>query len=231
MANFLGVGLVLGIVGIFRNYTVNRRRCIFLELAFSANVAFLASYGARDSQPMFLATYVIWAIWMADGVQYLAETVKGLRLNETQKSLAAALVRRVRSMPGEKLALLLPVAALVVNFSYADASSDTLLRDRSAELLTSFESNSLVLARWPDEALLAYLQIVEKMRPDVQLIDRFLIAPSDEQQLITRQLLQRPVYVFGPLPALPLPYQVVPITGGIETEHRLLPVPSGVNNP
>jgi hypothetical protein len=41
-----------------------------------------------------------------------------------------------------------------------------------------------------------YYQEVEKMRPDVQIIDRFLISKEDEIQVIDKALPHRPVYVF-----------------------------------
>ena len=106
----------------------------------------------------------------------------------------------------EMLALVLPIAALLTNFSYTDLSGDTHIRDQSAEVLLSLEPDALVLAWWADEAPLSYLQIVEKLRTDVQIVDRFLISRANEKlcwlnaiRAIGRSML------FGPLPELSYP--------------------------
>ncbi len=72
---------------------------------------------------------------------------------------------------------------------------------------------------------MAYLQIVETRRPDVQIIDRFLISPEDERRLMERSLPIRPVYVFGPLPVLFLQHRILPVQGGQEMGHRFVLIP------
>lgn len=128
----------------------------------------------------------------------------------------------------EMLAVFLPIAALLTNFSYTDLSDATHIRDQSAEILLSLEPNALVLARWGDEAPFTYLQIVENLRTDVQIIDRFLITRENERLLIEGNLNHRPVYVFGPLPALSFQYDTLPVEGGRDVGHRLVP-PAGLS--
>lgn len=223
--NFLGIGLVLGGLGIVSSYApMHRERLIFLGLIFGFNLLFFVSYGADDKESMFLPVYLIWSVWVAEGCHYFLEMVERPHPAVATGKSIARLYRALTGLPWEKLALMLPLAALTINFSYANARPDTFIRDQSEQVLAAFEPNALVLARWPDEAPMTYLQIVEDHRPDVQIIDRFLILREDETRLIERNLSVRPVYVFGPLPALSLPYKKVPIDGGIEAGHRLLPI-------
>jgi hypothetical protein len=62
--------------------------------------------------------------------------------------------------------------------------------------MASLEPNALVLAWWADASPMIYYQQVEKLRPDVQIINRWQISQEDENRLIDRSLSHRPVYVF-----------------------------------
>ena len=120
--NFLAIGLVLGIVGMVRSAVTKPHQFVLLFLVFSSNVIFFVNYGAFDKATMFLPTYVVWALWMAEGITYITGTLASYTLvwgTAPMRRLGQA----VAKVPWEKAALLLPVAALVVNFSYADASS------------------------------------------------------------------------------------------------------------
>ena len=59
----------------------------------------------------------------------------------------------ITKVPWQQAALLLPVAALVVNFSYADVSSDRSVREGYYDFLSSVEPDALITAwfydSWP----------------------------------------------------------------------------------
>jgi hypothetical protein len=221
-ANYLGVGFALGILGMVCNWRADRRRMVFLSLAFWANVLFFASYGALDKAVMLLGVYVIWAIWVAEGVAHILDILESHGSGWAQWRPATPWLRKPKVLSWGILALALPAMALAINFSYVDVSSDTLVRDRYTQFLVSFEPNALVLCWWPDSAPMIYLQQVEKMRPDVQVIDRFLISSENERRLLELSLPHRPVYVFGSLPALSVPYRAVPIPSSGLVIHQLI---------
>jgi len=218
--NFLGLGVLLGVLGLAANLKNDRPRFIFLGLVFVSNILFFAGYGSIDKQVMFLLAFFCWAIWMGEGLEYIVGLIKRRRAGVHGSSGRRWAVRDIAAGHWEKLVLALPVAVLIINFSFVDVSSDTSVRDRSAALLESFEPGSLVFARWPDEAPMSYLQIVEKQRPDVQVIDRFLISRPDKALLIERNLGNRPVYVFGPVPALNIEHRSAAVKGGVDQGHR-----------
>ena len=58
LANFLGIGLALGVLGIVRNYRDDPQKLVFLGLIFAANFLFFTSFGAADKEFMFLAAYI-----------------------------------------------------------------------------------------------------------------------------------------------------------------------------
>lgn len=223
-ANFLGFGLVLGIVGVIRNYTSDPHRLTFLGLIFLSNLLFFAGYGALDKSAMFLPVYLVWSIWLAEGTGFVLDTLDTYHPKFPAGRLLGGVMRKLSRVPRAALVLIFPIVALSVNYSYTDLSSDTRSRDSAAMILADVEPGALVLAGWPDEAPMSYLQIVEKQRPDVQIIDRFLISPENERRLIERNLPLRAVYVFGPLPTLSSGYSTVPVSGGHEMGYRLLPL-------
>jgi hypothetical protein len=223
-SNFLGAGLILGILGLIRNFIVDKRRLVFLSLIFIANMLFFASYGAPDRAFMFLTGYVVWSVWMADGIYLALTTVESSFPRDWQSKLAGVLGPRVRLVRGEMFSLVLVVVALGVNFSYVDLSSFTVIRDRYPAIMNSLEPNALVLAWWPDSAPMYYFQQVENIRRDVQIVDRFLISARAEQRLIERSIPGRTVYVFGQrVRPIPLKYKAVPvISSGFEMGYKII---------
>lgn len=228
-ANFLGVGLTLGLLGLLQNYRVDRRRLIFLGLAFGPSVLFFASYGALDRPFMFLTGYLIWTIWMLYGLQWFQDHLEGIGESRWFGQAAARLKINLPVRRFAAISLLLPLAALVINFTYADLSSFTIIKERYPQIMSSFEAGALVLAWWPDSSPMYYFQQVEGLREDVQVVDRFLISAEDEASLIARSYDSRPIYVFGRrLRALPPTYEMIPtIFGGAEVGYRLVPAPPG----
>lgn len=224
-ANFLGAGLALGMLGVLRNFLVDKHRLIFFGLIFLANVLFFADYGAIDKYFMFVTGYAVWTIWIAEGIFLI--------FSSAENTLPAAWSASLRKITGERFSpigwqtcsLLLPAAALWVNFSYADLSSFTHMRDTYPRVMEAFEPNALVLAWWADVTPMQYYQQVEGLRPDIQLVDRWLISAEDEIKLIDNSLPHRPVYVFeGHIRNVPHRKVEVPsLWGSIETGYRVIP--------
>jgi hypothetical protein len=225
-ANFLGVGLVLGMMGLVHNYRVEKPRLIFLGLIFLCNLLFFASYGAPDTWHMIVVSHVVWSIWMADGLCLLMNSLEKSFPLELRKRFPGILGQRLSGVPWEKLSLVLPITALWVNFSYADLSSFTHFRDNYPRIMESFEPNALVFAYWPDSSPMLYLIQVEKLRRDVEIIDRFVISMEDEVRLIESAAPHRPVYIFGESRiALPhLKFQAVPaLKGSAFKGYKVIP--------
>jgi hypothetical protein len=224
-ANFLGIGLILGLLGIAHNYMVDKRRLVFLAMIFLANMLFFASYGAIDKPYMAVVNYVVWSIWMADGLCYLAAALDRSVPSGWKEKLITVLGQQARGSHWEKLLLVLPITALWINYSYADLSSFTYVRDTYPEIMEAFEPNALVLAWWPDAAPMFYFQQVEGLRKDVQIIDRFMISVENEDRLIERSLPHRPVYAFGKgVRSVPHKYEALPsLLGSVEKGYKIIP--------
>jgi hypothetical protein len=232
-ANFLGVGLTLGLLGVLQNYRVDKRRLIFLGLAFVSSVLFFATYGALDRPFMFLTGYLIWTVWMLDGLHWLQDLLEKIGESSSFDKFTARWKSRMSVNRFAAITLLLPLAALAINFTYADLSSYTIVKERYPNIMSSFEPEALVLAWWPDSSPMYYYQQVEGLRKDVQVVDRYLISAEGEASLIARSYDSRPIYLFGKrLRALPPTYIMVPtIFGGSEVGYRLVTAQAGIAQP
>ena len=194
--DFFGVGVVLVAFGIPAFARRNRLFAMAVVLLATAHSAFFLSYGAPDLDAMFGPLYLLLTIPLAFGL-----------------SSALALVRRLWL---RRLALALLWAgvagALVVNFPLVNLSSDRRVRVWAADFLDSLPPHTTVLARWVTSGPLDYLILVEGRRPDVTVIDRFLMPTATMQTFIERHAADRPVVLDAPdlVPADGLAFQALP---------------------
>jgi hypothetical protein len=217
--------MVLGLLGLARNFAVDKRRFVFLGLVFTSNVLFFARYGATDKAYMFVAGYIVSALWVADGLGYLLDHLKDAFGQIWRERSTEGRWIRARHIPWEMALLVLPIVVMWVNYSHTDLSSFTYIRDQYPRIMGTFEPDSLVLARWPDAAPMQYFQLVEGLRPDIQIVDRFMISPQNEEELIERSLTHRVVYVFGDRqPPVSSKFQALPVIfGGFEVGYLIVP--------
>jgi hypothetical protein len=87
------------------------------------------------------------------------------------------------------------LVAVAWNWRLVDLSDDWSARSRAETILRLAEPHALIIGWWDTAPAIQYLQLVEGQRPDVQAINRFLIAPNDMERLIQHEMDHRPVYV------------------------------------
>jgi 4-amino-4-deoxy-L-arabinose transferase-like glycosyltransferase len=162
--NFLGVGLVIGVVGGVVAFQRRRNLTAALALMYLANAVFFIGYRVGDKRIMFLPTYFIWAVWIGLGYDWLLEQVSYL-------AEGAAATRRLQGVV-HVLFLVLSLAALVINFQYADLSDDWRTYERAIHVFETVEPDAYILAAsWFEVAPLEYLHVVEQRRPDVKVLN------------------------------------------------------------
>ena len=200
--SFLGVGLVLGLVGIWRQMQTDRRELLLLLGIFLPSVIFYTNYNVVDREFMVTPSYLVWALWIAVGWTEVSEDVASLFQDWRVRSMAPALI------------LVLPLAALLVNYPLVDLSGEREIRETGEELFAQAEPNARIMSWWIDMAPLIYLQKVEKMRPDAQLMFN---VPGDRGYVLTVAQMtgaNRPLYVHRDLEFLRDRYDLVPVGEG-----------------
>ncbi len=161
---------------------------------FLAHAAFYISYRVGDKDTMYLPDYLIWALWMGVGCQWLLDWL-------------ANSPHPLEHRAGVWLARSILVGGVIVtiwwNWGLVDLSQDWSARQRGEMILAQCEPGALFFGFWDTVPVIQYLQLVEGQRTDVQAINRFLISPTDLQLWIRREIALRPVYIDKALGNLP----------------------------
>lgn len=189
---FLVVGVGPGLVGAV--LLVRRRSStgLALILMFAITVGFYVDYRVVDKDTMFLGAYLIFALWVGIGYQWLEDL-----LERSGHSGVGRTALRIVMVAGV-------IAAVAWNGPRLDLSADWSARERGEAILAELEPNALFAGFWDSVPIVEYLQMVEGRRPDVSAINRFLISDEDLLDLLLRQQGRRPLYLDGPAgPGLP----------------------------
>jgi len=132
-----------------------------------------------------LPTYIVWAIWLGLGMQWLLDWVNISGLDSR--------IWTTRLMQG--IMAFGVVAAIFYTGPKVDLSNDWSTRIQGEAILHAVEPNALVLGWWDTVPAIQYLQFVEGQRLDVQAINRFLISYDDLTVLVKNEVANRPVYI------------------------------------
>lgn len=177
------IGVGPGILGIVVLWRRDWRFASTWTLLFLANAVFFINYRVADKETMFLPAFLLWAIALGVGYQALVDYLHRQRLGAGAVAVAQV--------------VMVGVVALAVGWHWrsVDLSDDWSSRRNAEAILQQVEPNALIFGRWQTIPALQYLQLVEGQRPDVTLINRFLITYGDMRQVILAELRRRPVYV------------------------------------
>lgn len=195
-AAFLVVGIGPGLLGLVVLWRRNWRLSGMLTLIFLANAIFYINYRVVDKSTMFLPTYVVWAIWLGIGYQFIFGWLKEigdwrLEFKGISNLQSPIYILRIAIIGSVLLALLL-------NWGRVDRSDDWSTREQGEEILALVEPNALIFGWWDTVPAIQYLQLVEGQRGDVTAVNRFLISGADMNELILAELGHRPIYVNNP---------------------------------
>ena len=195
--NFLGIGLLSSLYGLW----VLGKEKIILMITIAGSVTsvliFFSFYDVVDNGQMILPALIILTLPLARGVSSI---------------LSGALFN---SSPFTKLIPVLCAVLLLfeisTNWMIVDRHEDWTAYDYSHQVMSKIDANAFLVTQWTAATPLEYLQIVEKIRPDVEIFDRGLyvlglqnkLASNDfRDQIIIEQIITliksqvkiRPVY-------------------------------------
>jgi hypothetical protein len=194
---FLAVGIGPGIAGMVLLWRKDWRLNGMLSLMFLTNAVFYINYRVIDKDTMFLPTYLIFAVWLGVGYQWLRGWIHSSRQGSRQPN-DPVLSRLNLGLVVPLVAVGAVVLAVATNWQRVDLSDDWSTREQSEAILAQVEDNALIFGWWDTVPAIQYLQLVEEQRPDVTVINRFLIRPEAMNELILRAVHERPVYVNNP---------------------------------
>jgi hypothetical protein len=182
---FFVIGIGPGLVGLVVLLRRDWRLGGMLSLMLIGNATFYTTYRAGDKVTMFLPIYLIWALWLGVGYQWLLDWIKR-GTDAAHQRMSVWLLRVV--------IIGVVLIALVWNWPLVDLSDDWSARAHGEEILDQLEPKALVFGWWDTVPVIQYLQLVEGQRLDVQAVNRFLISYDAMRAWIEREVSQRPVY-------------------------------------
>ncbi|PWB73272.1 MAG: hypothetical protein C3F15_10045 [Holophagae bacterium] len=193
---FMIIGIGPGLAGIVVAWRRSRALGGMLLLVFAISAGFYINYRVIDKDTMFLPAYLIWALWVGLGYQWLIEWA-----GQTSPAVSAGAARTT------VLALKAIMAGAVVfavswNWPLVDLSDDWSTRVRGEKILELARPGALIVGWWGTVPVVEYLQLVEGQRPDIQAINRFLIRHDELVALLEREVDRRPVYIDEPVDGL-----------------------------
>jgi hypothetical protein len=165
--SFLGVGVPLGLFGLFHLFRRQRRWAIGFLLLLVPNVLFFANYRVVDKDTMFLPAHMIWALFIALG--YMAIHHGWSRLEFPSR---ITIERRYVTGILITAAALLCATQAFTNVRWTNHSDRWQWRDLAEQVLAQMEPNAVIASQWSPAVVFEYLQLVEGQRPDVLLINR-----------------------------------------------------------
>lgn len=152
--NFLGIGVVLGLVGQWVTFRTERRFWWVWWAAFLPYTYFYMTYGAIDRDTMFGPSLLLWAVMIGFGLSLL--------------------LREIPTGYGVMVWFGLPLVFLALNGPLIDSSEEFSVRERAEAVIGNLPEGSIVFGNWLDVVPLEYLQMVENQRPDMRLYNVFL---------------------------------------------------------
>ena len=162
--NYLGIGVIIGLVGIYNLWRTNWKLTMGLLLIFSSNMIFFINYRVFDKDTMFLPAFLIWIIFMAEGLKLIV----GLSNEATGKEQLLHYRQHVFCF----LVILLPLLPLILNWKWVDINSMHSTDSFARHVFNNSSPKSVIIGEWSSAVILEYYQIVEGKRPDLIIYNR-----------------------------------------------------------
>lgn len=162
--NYMGIGVILGLIGITWSWRKNPAWTVGVLLTFAANAIFYVNYRVSDKDTMFLPAYLAWAFFIAGGVMVMDRLFKWI-FGSGLPELWQMSMRRF-------LPLAFVLLALSLNWRWVDLSQSDSFISFSKDMLSAAEPNAVIIAPWSSAVVLEYYQVVDGQRPDLLIANR-----------------------------------------------------------
>lgn len=157
-------GFALGILGFFSALGRLRGITLFLIITFVFTVIYAVNYDIHDIETYFLLAYIVFAFWIASGIRWGLDRIRG----KTSRILAVSLVAAGIGF------------AAVRHFPEADRSDLHVFEDYAKQALGSLPEDAVLISYQWDYLISPayYFQFVENYRRDVAIVDKELLRRS-----------------------------------------------------
>lgn len=163
--NFLGVGLIVGIIGAVLLFRRSKSLALGLGIMICFQAAFFINYRVSDKDTMLLPAYLIWSFLIASGIAELRRFMRSQFTNE-------AAVRNFTLAATNSLWITVIALQVILNLQWVDLRGATGYAEFGNATMAVAEPNAVVFAPWSTAVVLEYFQIVEGYRPDLVIVNQ-----------------------------------------------------------
>ena len=182
---FFVIGIGPGFAGMIFLLFRNRKMGFLFLLWFGFTAGFYINYKVIDKATMFLPCYLVWG--MAVSVCY-DQFMRWLNSGKTKPQNWPLRILQT-------IVISAVIAALVWNWPLVNQSDRWDIRWDAERRLSTVPENAVVIGYWDTIPVMEYLQKVEGFRPDVLLINRFLVSNEVFPSLIENMSSKKPLYL------------------------------------
>lgn len=162
--NYLGLGVILGVAGIYYLWRKNWKQTVGWLIIFISNVIFFTNYRVMDKDTMFLPAFLIWAIFIAGGLKLL--------LIISRNVIGTEVISNIKHRSIVPLFIFLSLLPIILNWQWVDMSAMYGSNSFANHVFENSSPNSVIIGDWSSSVILEYYQIVEGKRPDLLIINR-----------------------------------------------------------
>jgi tetratricopeptide (TPR) repeat protein len=154
-------GAALALAGLVTAFRRDKAVFWFLALVIAADLLYALGYDiAEDKDAYYLPALIAMTIAAGLGAEWFIKKVTSAVGGESRRSIAGVLV------------LLVPIAALLGNWSYNNRSRYFIAQDYVHNILSTVEPGGMLLTRdWQVYSPMLYFQEIEHLRKDAVVID------------------------------------------------------------
>jgi len=155
--NFLGIGILLGLLGVWAQWKRHRNVCIALLLMFVADMAYFTGFAVLEYAYLVTPSYLIFSIWIAHGIAHIWSLRSGWGTKAIALACSGALLVGLFVW---KLPVRLERCASTPVTDFANWSFDVLPQD------------CVAIGSWGKFTALRYFQTAYGLRQDVTVYER-----------------------------------------------------------
>ena len=151
--NFNGIGVLFGLIGVYKQFRINRNIAIFFILIVIIDLGYFTSYEASGYYLMVTPSYFIFYIWTAYGFSLFYNNSSKLKPALITVLILISIIQVLDQMP-EKLAR--AKSHYVTNFAI--------------ETLKKMPSNAIIFCGWGKYTTFLYFQRTQNLRRDITVM-------------------------------------------------------------
>jgi hypothetical protein len=165
--NFIIIGVILGIIGIWEMLKENKRLAILLVLMFLGNMLYLLNHPASDMFSLYLPSFLIFSVWIGFGVS----------------KIKSPYFRNILDNGYAKIIIVIMLAAVLFSITLYSSRfqsigmapvshrDDWQTKVFAEKVFDATENNATVLTSWREYAVIYYYQKIYGKRIDIKIYE------------------------------------------------------------